>query len=403
MEAASFFGKSAVNTGHHQRAITNEPTRTRGSFVSVRTAWSREPGAKEVAQEIRASLAEAEPLVVLYFASGSRDAKALAEAMFLAFPGAIVAGCTTAGERVGALWQRDSVVAMGLSDDVLHSATPILLEHLVDKPDLKDALAKFEAERSLSLSSLDPSRYVGLLLVDGLCMAEEALMDRLGDLTDMPIVGGSAGDDLTFRSTWIMSAGRPYQGAALLLLLEPRVPFRVLKTQSFRPLPQTMQVTRADETKRLVFEFDGKPAASRYAEVLGIDVTTLPSHFMRHPLGLMVGDEPYVRSPQQLHGESISFYCKVIEGQTLQVLESADIVLDTGEALRQAASEIGGAGALISFDCVLRTAEIEREGLMDSYGALFADTPTIGFSTYGELFVGHVNQTATMLLLGRVS
>lgn len=369
--------------------------------MSVRTAHTEKLHPEEAARELRAAIAPVEPTVVLYFASSRHDPKALAEAMLLAFPGAVVAGCTTAGELEGARFRKGTVVAMGLGSDVVRNASSLVLPNVGGEPDLRAALGPLEAELGKPLSSLDPSQYVGVLLVDGLCMAEERLMDRLGDLTDVPIVGGSAGDDLAFRTTWIATKGRAHTGAALLLLLEPAVAFRVLKTQSFRPLEQTLRVTSADCEARVVHAFDDKPAASRYAEVLSIPPSELPSHFMRHPLGLMVGDEPFVRSPQQLRGESVVFYCNVQEGIQLRVLEATDVVEDTRRALEAAREELGGASAIIDFDCVLRTAEIEATGRMDAYGALFSSTPAIGFSTYGEQFLGHVNQTATMLLLGR--
>ncbi|TKC94616.1 FIST signal transduction protein [Polyangium fumosum] len=368
--------------------------------MPVRTAHATEIGAEDVARRMRAELSSVEPVVVLYFAGGPRDPRALAEAMQRAFPGAIVVGCTTAGEREGRAWRKGSVVAMALGAEIVRDAAVAVIEDLRGRADVKAALAPLEAHVGRPLARLDPTRHVGLLLVDGLSMAEDRLMDRLGDLTDIPILGGSAGDDLTFASTWVAKDGTAYTNAAVLLLLEPAVPFRAIKTQSFRPLDRALCVTACDEAARVVYTFDGKPAAVRYAEVLGIPMNELAGHFQRHPLGLMVGDEPFVRSPQQLRGESVVFYCEVPEGTVLTVLEASDIVEDTRRALTAAREELGGASALVGFDCVLRTLEIEARGLLDPYGAIFEGIPTALFSTYGEQFVGHVNQTATMLLFG---
>jgi hypothetical protein len=112
----------------------------------------------------------------------------------------------------------------------------------------------------------------------------------------------------------------------------------------------------------------------------------------------MIGDEPFVRSPQRLAGDDMVFYCNIKSGGEYQLLQSRDIVEDTRKALRQngwtADSKIGG---VINFHCILRTLELEKKEQTDAYGALFKDLPTIGFSTYGEAYLGHINQTSTML------
>lgn len=36
--------------------------------------------------------------------------------------------------------------------------------------------------------------------------------------------------------------------------------------------------------------------------------------------------------------------------------------------------------------------------MTEAYGKIFSDIPTVGVSTYGEEFIGHTNQTATMLV-----
>ena len=47
---------------------------------------------------------------------------------------------------------------------------------------------------------------------------------------------------------------------------------------------------------------------------------------------------------------------------------------------------------------LLRTLELDAKGESDAYGKVFAKVPMVGFSTYGEEYIGHINQTATMVL-----
>jgi hypothetical protein len=119
--------------------------------------------------------------------------------------------------------------------------------------------------------------------------------------------------------------------------------------------------------------------------------------FMHHPVGLMAEGEPHVRSPQRVEGEAMYFYCNVKEGIARSVLESTDIMTDTRSALADKEREMSGIGAFINFHCILQTLELEVLGLTEDYGRIFADIPPIGFSTYNEEFIGHINQTPTML------
>src|SRR5690606_27093957 len=149
---------------------------------------------------------------------------------------------------------------------------------------------------------------VGMVFHDGMSGLEEAVMDRLGDLTNVPFVGGSAGDDARFETTHVFLDGEARTGASLLLLLTPPGPYRILKTQSFEVLEPTLHVTVADEAHRTVKSFNGKPAAVAYAEAIGVPVAELADHFMEHPVGLVMADgAPYVRSPQRVSGTDVVF------------------------------------------------------------------------------------------------
>jgi len=93
------------------------------------------------------------------------------------------------------------------------------------------------------------------------------------------------------------------------------------------------------------------------------------------------------------------FYCNIKNGAELSVLESTDIVKDTQKAVQDKVKALGHVSGLINFNCILRTLELDSKKQADAYGDVFKSVPTIGFSTYGEEYIGHINQTATILAL----
>jgi hypothetical protein len=94
----------------------------------------------------------------------------------------------------------------------------------------------------------------------------------------------------------------------------------------------------------------------------------------------------------------MKFYCGISEGMELSLLESTNIIDDTRTSINSAKDELGSISAIINFNCILRTLELYEKNLDGQYGELFSNIPTIGFSTYGEQYIGHLNQTATMLV-----
>ena len=116
----------------------------------------------------------------------------------------------------------------------------------------------------------------------------------------------------------------------------------------------------------------------------------------------MVLDENnfFVRDPHcVLDNGAIDFFCSVKEGLELTVLQASDIVEDTRRDLEDAFSKNQNLNAIIEFNCVSRVNELKEEGKGDEYASLFKSIPTISFGTFGESYIGHMNQTSTMLLL----
>jgi len=282
--------------------------------------------------------------------------------------------------------------------DVVEDAAAAVAENLGSGTPIDKVFRQFEEHFHTSIGAMDIRKYVGLVLVDGLSGAEERLMEKIGAGSDLFFVGGAAGDDLRFQSTYVFAGGKAYSDAAVLLLLQLKNNFDIVKTQSFKLTGRQLVATRVNESVRQVVEFDHRPALDAYAEAVGVPSEQASDCFMRYPLGLMVNGEPFVRSPQRVDGRSLVFYCQIKQGMHLEVLESTDIVADTRAAIEAKRNSIPAISGLIDFHCILRTLALRYENRCDKYAAIFRGIPAIGFSTYGEEYLGHINQTSTILL-----
>jgi hypothetical protein len=371
--------------------------------MNIQIANSSHSGPAQAVEEIQRKLQAANPRLVLFFASSTYDPVLLSREMKAAFPHATVFGCTTAGEIISGKMSHQTLVGMALGSDVIEDARIEVLQNI--KQDacgaVERAFSNFGAYFKTPMLDLDFKQYIGLVLADGLSGMEERLMDRMGDLTNLQFVGGSAGDDLAFKATYVFAEGQAYTNSAVLCIIKPGVPFDVLKTQSVTVLEKSLLATKVNPASRQVLEFDNLPAVEAYAKAVGAQPEDIGKHFMRHPLGLIADGEPFVRSPQHTEGSSMYFYCNVLEDTTLSLLQSGDIVRDTQQAIATKQAAFGPISAIVNFHCILRTLALQQSGQLDAYANLFLDIPTIGFSTYGEQYLGHVNQTSTMLILGQ--
>ena len=368
--------------------------------MNIQISYSTRTSAGEAAAEIKEGLQAISPKMVMFFASSIYPPEETARAMEAAFSGATVFGCTTAGEIISGHMLHNSIVAMAFNTAVIGDVKVEVLTDVHDNAALAvvQAFTGFEKHYGTAMWDADPTKYAGIVLVDGLSGAEEKLMEKITDLTNVNFVGASAGDDSKLKSTFVFAHGKAYTNAAVLALLKPNVPFDFIKTQSFRIARKTLTPTKVDREKREVMEFNHRPATVAYAEAIGTPVEKIQDSFMTNPLGLMHGGEMYVRSPQQVKGSSIAFYCALEKNTDLELLSSTDIVDVTQKVLKDELAKVKHIEGLVNFHCILRTLELEKKGQTEAYGRLFTNIPTIGFSCYGEEFNRHINQTSTMLV-----
>ncbi|MBD0319691.1 MAG: FIST C-terminal domain-containing protein [Gemmatimonadetes bacterium] len=368
--------------------------------ISAHTAHA---GTAEAAEDLASQLAAADPRVIVFFCSAAHDGAALSGALWERFPHAEVIGCTTAGEFTERARGESGVSAMALGGErvVACSARLARFEGGVQGA-IQAAADEIAGDLGVDLRTADPSRFAGVVLVEGLRGREEAANHALGMAApSLEFVGGSAGDNLAFQSTRVFCNGEESDDGAALLLMEMAVPFVVAMTCSFEPGDAVFTITRADAANRVVYEVNGRPVLEAYAEAAGVDPAKLDTAvFMRHPWGMMLDDEAWIRSPQQaLPDGGLKFYCEIEEGMELHLMRGTDLVGETDAALRRAAAGLGGriGGALV-FNCILRRLELDAEDAHEPFLRIFSGFPAAGFHTYGESYLGHINQTCTGLV-----
>jgi hypothetical protein len=371
---------------------------------------SFELDASSAAEECTRGWPAEAPDLVLVFSSTKQDAGALRAALEARCPGALVIGCTTSGEQLSGRHANGSVSAAALyTPNVRWSA-----EVISPLSAFEDGLAAAAVERALAKlgaldSNVDPQELVGLLLCDGLSCKEEVVAAAVAEALDgIPLVGGSAGDDLAFQKTLVSAPGMTTADAAVILIGRgPAGFYRILKHQHFTSRPTTLAVTRADPTTRRVYELDGYPAADAYARALGIPRAELADATFLHPVLVTVQGRKYVRSVQSIAEDgSIAFYCAVGEGWILELAGHEDMTSTLRDDL--ARFEVAGdkPGFVIGFNCILRALEAQSLGAHDALGAIIesAADASIAFDTYGEVLDGlHINQTLVALALSRAA
>jgi hypothetical protein len=337
---------------------------------------------------------------ITFFASSIYEPSELTNAMNENFPNIQVFGCSTSGEIISGKINSNSIVAMALTDEVIEDMKIEVVNNISKNLDLQPSIKSLEDYYKTPLNRLDEAKYFGLIYMDGLSAKEEEILDELSDHTNVMFVGGSAGDDLKFAKTIIYANGKHYDNAAVMVLIKSKVAFSFEKIQSFVPTEHTVVATKVDEPNRIIYELNNKPAAEVYAELLKTTLEDAPKYFAEYAFGLMAEGQPFLRSIQQIvNGNALKLYCNVHTGTELKIMKTGDMIADTKNSLEEIKKRHKSISGVLIFNCILRYLELQNKNKTDDYGNIFKDVPTVGFSTYGEAYIGHINQTATFLVL----
>ena len=370
---------------------------TGGVSMHVQVMCSNKVIPSVIAQELREQLGDTAPKLLVYFMSSGLNKKEIAKEIQEAFPNTITFGCCSYNEMITNHWLQGSVVALSFDETLLEDVSLEVVTNMKQsyETNIQQAFDSFSSYYGVPMKEMNYKEYVGMTFMDSHSLVEEGVMETISRNTNVLFVGGSASDQMEFGPTPVFANGKVYEDAAVLVLMKPSCSFEVVKTQSFVSLGKKLIATKVDTETRSVLEFNGKPAIEAYAEAFGVPKETVQEKFFAHPVGLIAGEDIFVRSPSQVKEDgSMVFVCTILEGMEVEILANTDIIGETKEAI----SHLQNAHALVQINCAYRYFELAQRGLTEEYIHIFQNIPNIGFTSFGEAFLGHMNQTATMLI-----
>jgi len=368
--------------------------------VGVGTSRNRKPelAGREAVRAALEPLGETRPAFVLVFATTGYDQQALLAALASEVPpGTPISGCSAAGVITHAGSDEGShvvgvtaVAAEGLRARVLASA-----DARADATECGRDLA-----RRIRASGTGDDRIV-LLFSEGLrCNAagvvrglEEGL-ERL-----LPIVGGCAGDALTFSETFQYDGAQPRSGAATALVLSGDLAAEVAVGHGCEPFALEEQITRADNG--WVHEIGDRPAWAFFKEYLGeldsLDALSISYLCLAQRIEQTArGYGDYViRVPLELDKESGSLFfpgalemgarVHVARRRPERIVSNAKTVAMELAARRERRPDV-----MLQFDCVgrgrLMFGEATTQRLIAPVQkAVGGDVPWLGLHTFGEI------------------
>lgn len=369
----------------------------------VQTAWSEADTAEAAVAELAKLLDPSNLGQLLVFFSRRYVPEALAAAFFAAFPNLPLVGCSTSGEITPGGYADGSLVVVAFPKEGFSFISGIVPDvHNITVEQGRQAVRSLRAKLDV-LDASGANRFA-VALIDGLSRCEEVVVSAIAlALDDIPLVGGSAGDDLALRGTSLLHDGQVIQDAALLLLVATDYPVRIFNHDHFEPTATKLVVTASDVETRTVYELNAEPAALEYASSVGLEPSSLvPMSFAAHPVIVRIGGDYYCRSIQRMNDDgSLSFFCAIDDGVVLTVAQPRDMVDAMAAELKRIDEAVGGVDLVLGFECVLRRLEAENLQIKHKIGDLYRRYHIAGFHTYGEQYNAmHLNQTFTGVAIG---
>lgn len=346
---------------------------------------------------IQAGLGPGPFALVLLFVSNHADFDAITAAAHARISAGHVVACTTAGEIGARGYEEGQIVALGLGPAHFRASC-----YMVDPLDQIAPQAEIDhlirSRVALADSAPDYTSEFAFLAIDGLSLREDELAAVLSSgLGGIPLFGGSAGDGIAFKRTYLSLDGETRENAAVVTLVRSKCPIRVFSLNHLTPTGTKMVVTEADPALRVVRQINAEPAAREYARIVGKMPDQLDQFtFAAHPVVVQLGGRHHVRAIQRVNDDGeLVFFSAIDEGMVLTLADTEAMAPHLDAELSRLSDRTAPA-MILGCDCILRRLEAEQMQQTAPVSNVLRRHNVRGFSTYGEqLGALHVNHTMT--------
>lgn len=327
-----------------------------------------------------------------------------------AHPASVVAGCSTAGQVLGAdLADGTLTVAV-----VRFHRSRLVLETAAVSAGASGAVGLDLGRR---LHRAGPDLAWVLALADGTEVNGSALAAGLADGAGpgVLVTGGLAGDGDRFTRTWVLVDGRPTGSSACAVgVYGTDLQVGSGSRGGWSVMGPERRVTRSRGAELL--ELDGRPALDLYRDYLGERASGLPGTALLFPLQVRTPAQPDRELVRTVLGtddtaRSLTFAGDVPEGSVAQLMRTTteDLLDAAGSAAAEASRPSGGTALALAVSCVGRRlilgrrTEDELDAVLDELGGA---AELVGFYSYGELSPAGAsgcdlhNQTMTVTVVG---
>lgn len=336
----------------------------------------------------------ADPKFIIYFSRVSYF-KEITLLLKEKFPNATSIGCTSCGE-ISKEGIKDGLSIISFDNSI--DFRVMVMENIDGAPityieKLKKLKEGFKKENSIVFE-----------MTDGLSNSEEksiAVINSVFEEDKIPVVGGSAADDLSFTQTLLSYNGEIYSDATVLALIHNKNgKIFVYKENIYEPTEHEFVVTKANPEERKIYELDGKPIIKAYAEALNISEKDITNYFMSNPLAKMIGDEAFIFSFKKVEEDnSLSLYARIYRNSYVTLLKPKDPLRVLEDTMALIHKEIPKVAGSIVVNCIFRTLLFNDKKVTDGFiNKLSKLSPFAGITSYGEqLNNKHLNQTMVII------